>query len=169
MREFLTKGFFGAILGLLVGAPADASLISRSFLDEALTDYATNTALDLKANQSDFTELNTQISNSVDVLRQLLEQGGDSYEIVNFINPEKFPNTISGAFSLLYQYLESFAGSIWHGWTDSNGNWFFGLRDITEDYYNNTRADIRKLYDGWDAGNNTSYLGVIGLNDKIGT
>ena len=165
MRKFLV----GVILGALVAGNANSSIISRSFLDEALTDYATTTALDLKANQSDFTELNTQISDSVDLLRQLLEQGGYSYEFVNFINPEKFPNTISGAFSLLYQYLDEFAGSIWNGWTDSNGNWFFGLRDITEDYYNNTRADIRKLYDGWDAGNNTSYLGVIGLNDKIGT
>ena len=136
MKRFLTTGFLGAILGIVIGgAPADASLISRGFLDEVLTSYATTTALDLKANQSDFTDLNTEISGSVDVLRQLLEQGGYSYELVNNINPEKFPNTISGAFTLLHQYLEFFAGSILHGWTDSK---------------------------------NKTYLGVKGLNDKIG-
>ena len=61
MRKFLTTGLFGAILGLLVGAPADASLISRSFLDQALTDYATNTALDLKADKADVTDLSDKI------------------------------------------------------------------------------------------------------------
>ena len=163
------KFLVGVILGALVAGNANASIISRSFLDEALTDYATTTALDLKANQSDITDLNTQISDSVDVLRQLFDQSGHSYDLVTDIDPEKYPNTISGAFSLLYGYLDVLAGSILNGWVDSNGDAVFGLRDITEDYYNTTRVDIRQLYDGWDAGNNTSYLGVIGLNDKIGT
>ena len=61
MRKFLTTGLFGAILGLAVGAPADAALVSRGFLDEALENYATTTALDLKANQSDFTDLSDKI------------------------------------------------------------------------------------------------------------
>ena len=62
MRKFLTTGLFGAILGIVIGsAPADASLISRSFLDQALTDYATNTALDLKADKADLTDLSDKI------------------------------------------------------------------------------------------------------------
>ena len=61
MRKYLTTGLFSAILGLAVGAPADAALVSRGFLDEALENYATTTALDLKANQSDFTELSDKI------------------------------------------------------------------------------------------------------------
>ena len=62
MKRFLTTGFLGAILGIVIGgAPADASLISRGFLDEVLTSYATTTALDLKANQSDFTDLSDKI------------------------------------------------------------------------------------------------------------
>ena len=62
MKRFLTTGFLGAILGIVIGgAPADASLISRSFLDQALTDYATNTALDLKANKADVTDLSDKI------------------------------------------------------------------------------------------------------------
>ena len=154
MRKYLTTGLFSAILGLAVGAPADAALVSRGFLDEALENYATTTALDLKANQSDFTDLNTEISGSVDVLRQLLEQGGYSYEFVNSIDPEKFPNTISGASFLLYQYLERFAGSILHGWTDSNGTYYAGFADLSN---------------GWTDSEKKTYLGVKGLNDKIGT
>ena len=62
MRKFLTTGLFSAILGIVIGgAPADAALVSRGFLDEALENYATTTALDLKANQSDFTELSDKI------------------------------------------------------------------------------------------------------------
>ena len=154
MRKYLTTGLFSAILGLAVGAPADAALVSRGFLDEALENYATTTALDLKANQSDFTDLNTEISGSVDVLRQLLEQGGYSYEFVNSIDPEKFPNTISGASFLLYQYLERFAGSILHGWTDSNGTYYAGFADLNN---------------GWTDSEKKTYLGVKGLNDKIST
>ncbi|MFQ6744385.1 MAG: hypothetical protein ACLRFN_00175, partial [Alphaproteobacteria bacterium] len=62
MKRFLTTGFLGAILGIVIGgAPADASLISRSFLDQALTDYATTTALDLKADKADLTDLSDKI------------------------------------------------------------------------------------------------------------
>ena len=155
MKRFLTTGFLGAILGIVIGgAPADASLISRGFLDEVLTSYATTTALDLKANQSDFTDLNTEISDSVDVLRRLLEQNSNSYEFVNGINPEKFPNTISGAFNLLYQYLDDgLAGSILHGWTDSNGTSYAGFVGLNN---------------GWTDSEKKTYLGVKGLNDKIG-
>ena len=155
MRNFLTTGLFSAILGIVIGgAPADAALVSRGFLDEALENYATTTALDLKANQSDFTDLNTEISGSVDVLRQLLEQGGFSYELVNSIDPEKFPNTISGASFLLYQYLESFAGSVLQGWMDSNGTYYAGFVGLNN---------------GWTDSEKKTYLGVKGLNDKIGT
>ena len=62
MKRFLTTGFFGAFLGIVIGgAPADASLISRGFLDEVLTSYATTTALDLKANKADLTDLSDKI------------------------------------------------------------------------------------------------------------
>ncbi|MBQ2845204.1 MAG: hypothetical protein IJE79_04265 [Alphaproteobacteria bacterium] len=153
-KKYIYTGIFCTILGLCINTPANASIISRSFLDEALTDYATTTALDLKANQSDFTDLNTQIRDSVDILRQLLIQGGNSYKFVNNINPEKFPNTISGAFGLLYQYLDMFAGSILYGWTDENGTSYAGF-----DALNN----------GWTDSEKNTYLGVKGLNDKIGT
>ncbi|MBQ2845151.1 MAG: hypothetical protein IJE79_03995, partial [Alphaproteobacteria bacterium] len=60
MRKFLV----GAILGALVAGNANASIISRSFLDEALTNYATNTALDLKADKADVTDLSDKIGDA---------------------------------------------------------------------------------------------------------
>ena len=53
MKKLIITGTFGAMLCLSTGAPADASIVSRGFLDEALTNYATTTALDLKANQQE--------------------------------------------------------------------------------------------------------------------
>ena len=57
MNKYLSTCLFSAILGLAVGAPADAALVSRGFLDEALENYATTTALDLKADNADLTNL----------------------------------------------------------------------------------------------------------------
>lgn len=51
MKKLIITGTFGTMLCLSTGAPADASIVSRGFLDEVLTDYATTTTLDLKANQ----------------------------------------------------------------------------------------------------------------------
>ncbi|MFQ6745057.1 MAG: hypothetical protein ACLRFN_03735, partial [Alphaproteobacteria bacterium] len=154
MKKNIYTGIFCTILGLCINTPANASIVSRNFLDQALTDYATTTALDLKANQSDFTNLNTQISDSVDILRELLIRGNISYEFVNDIDPKKFPNTISGAFDLLYQYLNRFAGSSLYGWTDSFGTYYRGFADLNN---------------GWTDSEKKTYLGVKGLNDKIGT
>ena len=62
MRKYLTTGLFSAILGIVIGgAPADAALVSRGFLDEALENYATTTALDLKADNADLTNLSNKI------------------------------------------------------------------------------------------------------------
>ncbi|MBQ2845182.1 MAG: hypothetical protein IJE79_04155, partial [Alphaproteobacteria bacterium] len=54
----------GIILGLATISSASASIISRSFLDEALTNYATNTALDLKADKADVTDLSDKIGDA---------------------------------------------------------------------------------------------------------
>ena len=53
----MRKIFIGIVCGLGAIIDADASIISRSFLDEALTNYATSTALDLKADKTDLTTL----------------------------------------------------------------------------------------------------------------
>ncbi|MFQ6745014.1 MAG: hypothetical protein ACLRFN_03515, partial [Alphaproteobacteria bacterium] len=53
----MNKYLMGIIIGLGTIGTTYASIVSRGFLDEALTGYATTTALDLKANQSDLTNL----------------------------------------------------------------------------------------------------------------
>lgn len=53
MNKILLGIVFG--LGAIVGA--DASIVSRSFLDDELANYATTTALNQKANQTDLTNL----------------------------------------------------------------------------------------------------------------
>ena len=79
MRKFLTTCLFGAILGLAVGAPADAALVSRGFLDEALGNYATTTALDLKADQSDFTELSNIVGTPAELTyRDIIESASSA-------------------------------------------------------------------------------------------
>ena len=68
MNKYLSTCLFSAILGLAVGAPADAALVSRGFLDEALENYATTTALDLKADNADLTNLSNKIGELPDGL-----------------------------------------------------------------------------------------------------
>lgn len=53
MKKFLVS----TILGITFTGAATASIVSRGFFEEAMENYATNTALDLKANQSDLTTL----------------------------------------------------------------------------------------------------------------
>ena len=53
----MNKYLLGVLIGLGTIGTTYASIVSRGFLDEALTSYATTTALDLKANQSDLTNL----------------------------------------------------------------------------------------------------------------
>ena len=69
MRKLLTAGIFGTILGIVGAGTANASIVSSGFLDEKLTEYALSTSLDLKANQSDFTELNKQINYACNSVR----------------------------------------------------------------------------------------------------
>lgn len=65
---------------------ADASIISRSFLDEALTNYATSTALDLKADKADLTTLSEIVGTPAEmtydyvVERAMRDLFGNSYD-----------------------------------------------------------------------------------------
>ena len=56
MKKFTITGVFGVGLSVIANC-ADASIVSRGFLDEALTNYATNISLDLKADTADLTAL----------------------------------------------------------------------------------------------------------------
>lgn len=68
----------GGILGAMtIRGDASATIVSRGFLDEALENYATTTALDLKANQSDFTELSNKIGDLNTAIGPILFSNGD--------------------------------------------------------------------------------------------
>ena len=137
MRKFLTTGLFSAILGLTVGAPADAALVSRGFLDEALENYATTTALDLKANQSDFTDLSSKIGEL---------PSGDMHALKGLMlllpDPEyyTYPTTIGDSIFQLYSGtlgLSGLAEAVYYG-NESMGQTdparqVKGLRQITDE------------------------------------
>ncbi len=53
----MNKYLLGVLMSVGTISTTYASIVSRGFLEEALTNYATSTALDLKANQSDLTNL----------------------------------------------------------------------------------------------------------------
>ena len=161
MKRLLTAGIFGTILGIVGTGTANASIVSSGFLDEKLTEYALSTSLDLKANQSDFTELNTQISNSVDNLKSLwdAEIGILAY---NF-NPNKVNNDIEGAFGLVEGFILYSIESLTDGWTDSNdGTTYLGIKDL------NTKIgplpdDITVLHmlEGWTDSNGDPFPGLF--------
>ena len=125
MRKYLTTGLFSAILGIVIGgAPADAALVSRGFLDEALENYATTTALDLKADNADLTNLSNKIGELPEgitvqgmyegwteygnELPGLYELASDAFKFKN-----TFPNVSIGA--LLALGLEKYANDIYSG------------------------------------------------------
>ena len=98
MKRFLTTGFFGAILGIVIGgAPADASLISRGFLDEVLTDYATTTALDLKADNADLTALSEIVGTPAEMTfktyKDIFFENGVIAELFGYSSSASFPDT----------------------------------------------------------------------------
>ncbi|MBQ7055936.1 MAG: hypothetical protein IJN91_03330 [Alphaproteobacteria bacterium] len=129
MRKLLTAGIFGTILGIVGAGTANASIVSSGFLDEKLTEYALSTSLDLKANQSDFTELNTQISNSVDNLKRLWEPPLGQF--ADGFNPNKVNNDIEGAFDLVEGFIRFSMLSLTGGWTDStSGTTYLGVKGI---------------------------------------
>ena len=129
MRKLLTAGIFGTILGIVSTGTAKASIVSSGFLDEKLTEYALSTSLDLKANQSDFIELYTQISNSVDNLKSLW--GAEIGDLAYGFNPNKVKNNINGAFDLVEGFILHSMLSLTGGWTDSvSGQTYLGLKGI---------------------------------------
>ena len=161
MRKFLTTGLFGAILGLAVGTPADASLISRSFLDEALTSYATTTALDLKANQSDLTDL----SDKIGTLPTEIVIGNSNGSI------DMFNITKRQSVSLPKDYtLSDFIQDMYYGSFGSNvgldSSPFYGLSDIIDHVmYGGITGEASPLAD-------KQYKGLIDVTleiNKIGT
>ena len=154
MKRFLTTGFLGAILGIVIGGvPADASLISRGFLDEVLTDYATTTALDLKADQTDLTALSNIVAKSA----WNTENAALDFSSFPFTNEFGFKSTGSwvnntrGIADMLGQYnantafpgLAGVTYKLTNGWTSDVG---IGVRF---EKYNQYNPGLEGMFNGW--------------------
>ena len=131
MRKFLTTGLFSAILGLAVGAPADAALVSRGFLDEALTSYATTTALDLKADNADLTNLSNIVGELPDIDWEFFRDTPDVFFYRIDIDSDNIPSNLSDIISLLFNdILPKIINGSLVGNSQTN---IKGLRDLTQE------------------------------------
>ena len=157
---------FGAVFGGLVVGGADASIISRSFLDEALESYATTTALDLKANQSDLTNLSNKIGNAWPYMFDMA-LGLHSLSLQLYPQEINLENT-----SDLVRFL--FGGQMESGISGdgvlnllAEGVYYFGAYDIKTGQIDDGFRSLTQLTDGWTDSQRKTYLGVRGLNDMI--
>ena len=144
MRKYLTTGFLGAILGIVGTGTANASIVSSGFLDETLENYATTTALDLKANQSDLTNLSNIVGTPSeltyrDILRstQLSNLMGYAYD--KTYGDNTIPTNNISEFINLYYTDVNFLGLagvidslLWQ--RDQEDRWPLRLGSIFEDY-----------------------------------
>ena len=169
MKKLIITGTFGAMLCLSTGAPADASIVSRGFLDEALTNYATTTALDLKANQSDLTDLSSKIGTLPTTITAegfsgdytLPDNIGEQLSIIFYGNNDRI-NYIAGLMELYQNILDidttGPADEIWDSLYNGlekkliSGAWqeWRGLTEMDANIKNNT-AKIGALPDGYES------------------
>ncbi|MBQ7056110.1 MAG: hypothetical protein IJN91_04235 [Alphaproteobacteria bacterium] len=153
MKRLLTAGIFGTILGIVNTGTANASIVSSGFLDEKLTEYALSTSLDLKANQSDFTELNTQINHACNSVRSGFYDL--NYQFSTYEPESDFPKNIAEIGDAISMTMDIIGSKMLDGWTDP--------------YSSKIYRGLRSLNDGWKDTDGTTYLGVKDLNTKIGT
>ena len=113
MRKLLTAGIFGTILSLTGANYAGASIISRGFFDEAMENYATNTALDLKANQTDLTALSNKIG-TLPSGRFPIFSGAE--RLLPMINePFTYPTSLAELITAIYGNAETGAHGLLEG------------------------------------------------------
>lgn len=88
----MNKYLLGVLMGLGTISTTYASIVSRGFLDEALTSYATTTALDLKADKADLTALSDIIGTLPTTV----------IGIENYINDYVLPNNIGEQLNIIF-------------------------------------------------------------------
>ena len=130
MKKFTIIGMFGAVLSMIANC-ADASIVSRGILDEALTNYATNISLDLKADTADLTALS-------DIIGTL------PTTVIGFEN-YVLPNNIGEQLNIIF-----------NGNPDTNSDYMrYGLKDLYDRIQDLQDKDIkimRYLLDGYERG-----------------
>ena len=170
MRKLLTAGIFGTILSLTGANYAGASIISRGFFDEAMENYATNTALDLKANQTDLTALSNKIGNDWPFNSDMM--AGLHYLVSEFYPPEiSLKNTSDLAHFLFGGALESGLYRNAAGVLNFLGEKIINVGDyefLSGKVLDGFRS-LTQLTNGWTSTDGTTYLGVKDLNTKTGS
>ncbi len=142
MKKLLTASLFGTLLTITGGA--NASIVSRGFFEEQIGNYATLDLLNSKANQKDLTALNDIVGkeNWDNFLNLKLGAFPHLSELFPNLAPDKrmpFENIskyISGNLTYIgAPNLASVTDKFLHGWTNSDGETYLGLKDI------NTKID----------------------------
>ena len=164
MKKLLTI----SALGISFCAGANASIISRSFLDEALTNYATSTALDLKADKTDLTALSDKIGTLPTTVTSeyfvgdytLPDNIGEQLHIVFYGNNERV-NYIPSLIEMYHMIddidISSWDDEIWDSLYNGlekkllSGVWYEwrGLTEMDTDIKNNT-AKIGTVPEGYE-------------------
>ena len=136
----MKKSLVGVVLGLVTVGGADASIVSRGFFEEQIGNYATLDLLNSKANQKDLTALNYIVGkgnwdNLVSNLK--LRAFPHLSELFPDLAPDKgmpftdISNYIIGDLTYIgAPNLASVTDKFLHGWTNSDGETYLGLKDI---------------------------------------
>ena len=135
----MNKIFLGAVFGLTIMGSAGASIISRGFFDEQIGNYATLDLLNSKANQKDLTALNDIVGKETWDSFLTLKVGAFPHlsELFPDLAPDKrMPFTDISSYiydNLTYIGGPNLAGvtdKFLHGWTNSDGETYLGLKDV---------------------------------------
>ncbi|MBQ7055833.1 MAG: hypothetical protein IJN91_02785 [Alphaproteobacteria bacterium] len=155
----MNKYLLGVLIGLGTIGTTYASIVSRGFLDEALTSYATTTALDLKADKADL----MTVSDTIEEWNKIANIGGglDLCSNMNLdgivVNGEMvfnscyYTNNVSDLIKRFVPYMGQ-----------REGNWFIQLLELSTRGY--TKGLDQKI-----KGLETLTSDIEDLNIKIGT
>ena len=155
----MNKYLMGIIIGLGTIGTTYASIVSRGFLEEALTNYATSTALDLKADKADL----MTVSDTIEEWNKIANIGGgvDLCSDMNMdaivVNGERIFNSCYDTYNVsdLIKRFVPYQGQY-------EGNWFIQLLELSTMGY--TKGLDQKI-----KGLETLTSDIEDLNIKIGT
>ena len=179
----MRKSLVGAILCVMVTYNASASIISRGFFDEAMENYATNTALDLKANQTDLTTLSEIVGTPMeltygDILSPYIRSIMGNVYYDTYADNTVPTNDISELINLNYTdtSFPGLAGVVQSLFERQNGDeaWPIRLYGIFDDYEylfdeGNTSFTDLIINGGKLGGMGVTVYGLPDLTTKIGT